>query len=217
MEYITHFFAENIITNKCIMDKTDIFIYVIIYGLLFAGIYIYLANRDTFDLKCVISGVDGNKYCVRDRKEIHIAADLLAKTSDKCKKLVDFVFKKYPEKENVLRLHEGFNPKQIMETLPTSEYTAYSENKGEKLAFCLNEKKNDNNNLIDENTLMFVAIHELSHIATKSIGHKSEFWDNFKFLLAEAKDAGIHNPVDYKKSPQEYCSMKISDSPFFDA
>jgi hypothetical protein len=199
------------------MNKVEIFIYFVISGILFVGIYMYLANRDTLDLKCVISNVDGNKYCVRDRKEINIAADLLAKTTEKCKNVVEYVFKKYPDKDNVLRLHDGFNPKQIMETLPTSEYTAYSENKGEKLAFCLNEKKTDNNNLIDENTLMFVAIHELSHVATKSIGHKSEFWENFKFLLSEAKEAGIHNPVDYKKNPKEYCSMKISDNPYYDA
>ena len=62
------------------------------------------------------------------------------------------------------RLEKGFNPKSITETLPTSEYTAYSENKGEKLALCLNKKNEDNSNLIDENTLMFVAIHELGHI-----------------------------------------------------
>ena len=47
---------------------------------------------------------------------------------------------------------------------------------------------------------MFVTLHELSHIATKTIGHKSEFWENFKFLLQQAKEAGIHNPVDYKKT-----------------
>ena len=199
------------------MDKTEIFGYIIIGGLLFICAYMYLVNRDTIDLKCVISGVDGNKYCVRDRKEVNRAADLLAKTTEKCKTLVDYVFKKYPNKDNVLRLHDGFNPKQIMETLPTSEFTAYSENKGEKLAFCLNKKKPQNDDLIDENTLMFVAIHELSHIATKSIGHKTEFWENFKFLLTEAKEAGVHQPVDYKSKPQEYCSMKISDNPYFDA
>jgi hypothetical protein len=104
-----------------------------------------------------------------------------------------------------------------METLPTSEYTAYSENKGEKLAFCLNRKKEDNTNLIDESTLTFVAIHELSHIATKSIGHKQEFWDNFKFLLENAKESGIHNPVDYKKNPREYCGMSIHDNPYYDS
>jgi hypothetical protein len=199
------------------MNRSEIFGYVVILGILFVGIYMYLANRDTLDLKCVISTVDGNKYCVRDRNEVSIAADLLAKTTEKCKTLVEYVFKKYPKNDSVLRLYDGFNPKQIMETLPTSEFTAYSENKGEKLAFCLNKKKPDNNNLIDENTLMFVAIHELSHISTKSIGHKSEFWENFKFLLSEAKAAGIHTPVNYKEKPQEYCGMKINDNPYYDA
>jgi hypothetical protein len=198
------------------MSNLDIFGSLVIGGLLLICMYKYLDNMDTFDLKCIVSGVDGNKYCVRERKKLEPAADLLAKTSEKCKKLVEYVYKKYPEKENVKRLKAGFNPKQIMETLPTSTYTAYSENKGEKLAFCLNVKNKDNNNLIDENTLTFVAIHELSHIATKSIGHKSEFWENFKFLLQEAKEAGIHNPVDYKKSPQEYCGMKIHDNPYYD-
>jgi hypothetical protein len=117
----------------------------------------------------------------------------------------------------VKRLVSGFNPDKVMETLPTSSYTAYSENKGEKVAFCLNQQKNDNNNLIDENTLTFVAIHELSHIMTESIGHKSEFWSNFKFLLDNAKEAGLHEPIDYKKKPQEYCGMKIHDNPYYDA
>ena len=70
---------------------------------------------------------------------------------------------------------ENFNPTTIKETLPTSEYTAYSENKGEKLAFCLNKKKSNNENLIDENTLTFVAIHELGHIMTESVGHTDEW------------------------------------------
>ena len=56
-------------------------------------------------------------------------------------KLVDACYEKYPE-ENIIRLKEGFNPKRIQETLPTSEFTAYSENKGEKLAFCLDKNKN---------------------------------------------------------------------------
>jgi predicted metal-dependent hydrolase len=100
--------------------------------------------------------------------------------------------------------------------LPTSEYTAYSENKGKKLAFCLNKEKHNNNHLIDENTLMFVALHELSHIATESIGHNKEFWDNFKFLLKEAQDAGLYNMVDYSKENTEYCGMTITDNPYFE-
>ena len=191
--------------------------YFVLSIVLFVFIYIYFDTADNFILKCIVSGVDGNKYCVRERSKMNQAADLLAKVTDKCKKLVEYVGKKHPDNEDIKRLVKGFNPKKIVETLPTSSYTAYSENKGEKVAFCLNVKKENNDNLIDEHTLIFVAIHELSHVMTKSIGHKKEFWNNFKFLLQEAKEAGIHEPANYKKQPKEFCSMEINDNPYFDA
>jgi hypothetical protein len=197
------------------MKKIDILGYIVIAGVLIACGYMYYL-REGFELKCIVSTVDGNKYCVREREKLQEAADLLASVTEKCKNLVKYVDKKYPDKENVIRLVNGFNPKKIMETLPTSGYTAYSENKGEKVAFCLNRTKGGEDNLIDEHTLTFVAIHELSHIATESIGHKSEFWDNFKFLLENAKEAGLHDPKDYKKSPQNYCGMTIHDNPYYD-
>ena len=198
------------------MKSIEILFYVVLAFILCGCIYNYFLNTDVFQLKCIVSTIDGNKYCVRERSKINAAADLLAKTTENCKKLVEYVQNKYPENPMVQRLANGFNPKKVVETLPTSEYTAYSENKGEKIAFCLNpEKKGNVNNLIDEHTLMFVAIHELSHVGTKSIGHKTEFWENFKFLLENAKEASIHEPVDYKKKPVEYCSMKIKDNPYF--
>jgi hypothetical protein len=178
--------------------------------------YMYFFDSDSWKLKCIVSSKDGNKYCVRDRTKIQEAADLLASVTMKCKELVRYMEKKHPEKENVQRLVKGFNPQKVMETLPTSSFTAYSENKGAKIAFCLTPIKNKNeDNLIDEHTLTFVAIHELTHVATKSIGHKTEFWENFKFLLQNAKEAGIHEPIDYSKTPKEYCSMKIHDNPYF--
>lgn len=197
------------------MKNIDILGYIVIAGVIIACGYMYYL-REGFELKCVVSSVDGNKYCVREREKLQEAADLLALVTEKCKNLVKYVEKKHPNKDNVKRLVNGFNPKKIMETLPTSGYTAYSENKGEKVAFCLNKTKGGENNLIDEHTLTFVAIHELSHIATESIGHKSEFWDNFKFLLENAKEAGLHEPMDYKKSPQKYCGMTIHDNPYYD-
>jgi len=181
-----------------------------------ACLYIYFDNNDDFQLKCIISGIDGNKYCVRDRSKMQESVDLLANATESCRKLVLYVKEKYPDRENVQRLYDGFNPQRIMETLPNSVHTAYSENKGEKIAFCLNKKKNENmDDLIDQHTLTFVAIHELSHVMTKSIGHKSEFWENFKFLLENAKEAGIHEPLDYSKQPKEYCGMNINDSPYY--
>jgi hypothetical protein len=200
------------------MNNLDVLGFFVVIFILGICAYIYF-DKDSFDLKCIVSTVDGNKYCVREREKIDKAADLLAEVTEKMKALVKYVHDKYPDKENVQRLYAGFNPQKVMEILPTSSYTAYSENKGEKLAFCLNKNNKtnaDNDNLIDESTLTFVAIHELSHIATKSIGHKSEFWENFKFMLEEAKAAGIHNPVDYKKTPGEYCSLKLTDNPYYD-
>lgn len=197
------------------MSSMDILGYAVI--IIFIGVCMYIYLDDSFNLKCVVSTVDGNKYCVREREKVKAAADLLATATKKCKELVEYMNKVEPDDDRTKRLVAGFNPHKIVEILPTSSYTAYSENKGEKLAFCLSKvDKNDTSNLIDEHTLTFVAIHELSHIATKSIGHKSEFWENFKYLLQHAKKAGIHDPVDYKKKSANYCGMKIRDSPYFD-
>jgi len=198
------------------MDKYDALGYFLIGFVVVVSAYMYYRNSDEFQLKCIISNVDGNKYCVREREKLQAAADLLANVTDKCKKLVSYMDKHHHAEERVQRLVVGYNPQRIVETLPTSEYTAYSENKGEKLAFCLNKSKENNENLIDESTLMFVAIHELSHVMTKSIGHKSEFWENFKYLLENAKAAGLHNPVDYKKEKRQYCGMNINDNPYYD-
>lgn len=196
------------------MNKEDILGYVMIIFILIIAYKIY-KDSDYFQLKCIVSTIDGDKYCVRERTNLQPASDLLATTAMKMKKLVAYVDQKHPDKPNIRRLVKKFNPKKIVETLPTSEYTAYSENKGEKIAFCLNKKKNDNTNLIDENTLMFVAIHELSHVASESIGHNKEFWDNFKFLLKEATDAGVYKMVDYSSNNTEYCGMTITDNPYF--
>lgn len=194
--------------------RDDILGYVMIIFIIGVILKIYFES-DIFHLKCIVSSVDGNKYCVRERSKLQMSADLLARVTGKLKKLVKYVGEKYPDRENCKRLVKGFNPKRVVETLPTSEYTAYSENKGEKLAFCVTKKKNGSK-LIDENTLTFVGIHEISHIMTKSVGHKEEFWNNFKFLLENAKEANIYNPIDYKKNPETYCGMEITDNPYYD-
>jgi hypothetical protein len=196
------------------MNKHSIFFYIFIAFILFFCLTIYYQS-DAYGLKCIIASEDGHRYCVREREKLELAANLLAQVTKKMKDMVAYMKSTHPEEPRTKRLVEGFNPKKISETLPTSELTAFSENKGEKLAFCLNTTK-DGNKLIDLNTLTFVALHELSHIMTESVGHKQDFWQNFKYLLQNAKEAGIYDPVDYKKSPQEYCGMKINDNPYYD-
>jgi len=196
------------------MEKHSIFFYIFITFILFFCLAIYYQS-DAYNLKCIIASEDGNRYCVREREKLELAANLLAKVTQKMKDTVAYISTAHPNDERTKRLVEGFNPKTISETLPTSELTAFSENKGEKIAFCLNTTK-EGNRLIDINTLTFVALHELSHVATESIGHKQEFWQTFKWVLQNAKEAGIYDPVDYKKEPQEYCGMKINDNPYYD-
>lgn len=192
-------------------------IFTIFLAVLLLLCLIIYYQSDAFDLKCIIASQDGNRYCVRERDKMELAANLLADVTQKMKDTVQYLKTNQPKDPRTIRLVENFNPKKISETLPTSELTAFSENKGEKIAFCLNQTKTEGaSKLIDLNTLTFVALHELSHIATESIGHKQDFWQNFKWVLQQAKEAGIYSPVDYKKYSQQYCGMVINDNPFYD-
>ena len=194
----------------------NIICYLLIVIIIIISIKAYY-DSDLFQLKCIISDVNGKKYCVRERKNIKKASDLLAITTNNMTTLVKYLINKYPDKECVVLLHKNFNPKKIKEILPTSEYTAYSENKGEQIALCLsNKSKKDSDNLIDKNTLMFVALHELSHLATKTIGHDDIFWENFKFLLQESEKINIYKPINYKNNSTNYCGMEITDNPYYD-
>jgi len=198
------------------MDKSDLFIYVFIGLVVVFSIHLFLKS-DMVNLKCIISDVDGNTYCVRDRSQLKDAANLLAQVTTRCTTLVNYLYKNYPNDDRCQRLYKNYNPLKITETLPTSKLKAYSENKGEKIAFCLNKKNENNEKLIDINTLTFVALHELSHLMTKSVGHNKEFWDNFKFILDNAVEIKIYDPVNYRANPQNYCGMKITDNPYYDS
>tara|TARA_Y100000389_G_scaffold204999_1_gene261798 strand:- start:6528 stop:7121 length:594 start_codon:yes stop_codon:yes gene_type:complete len=195
--------------------NSNILIYILVILIIILAIRIF-KDSETFNLRCIISDRDGNRYCVRDRTKLELAADRLATVNINLKRLIKHLKEKYPQDERVNLLIKNYNPRKIYETLPTSEYTAYSENKGEKIAFCLDTEKNNKGRLIDINTLMYVALHELSHVATKSVGHNDEFWNNFKFLIIEAKNTNIYNPVDYKNKPARYCGTNITDNPYYD-
>lgn len=139
-------------------------------------------------------------------------------------------------------LLDRFNPDNISESTPDNKYTSYSVNKGEKVIFCIREKNGkDKNRIIDVNTLMFVAIHELAHIMTTSIGHGDDFWNNMRYLLSVAigtpakkkynkgcdfykkinhdlegkikKEQMIYYYVDYSQHHSKYCGTEITTTP----
>jgi predicted metal-dependent hydrolase len=164
------------------------------------------------DVTYVKSSVDMNKYLVRNEPDKIKAANLLAKIRVNIVKLINYLTKKYPENKVVRRIKSKFDPNNFTETANNSKYTSYSVNKGEKIVLCL-RSRDSHNKLIDINTIMFVTLHEIAHIGTLSIGHTTEFWDNFRFLLKESIAINIYKWQDFNTYPQKYCGIKITDQP----
>ena len=166
------------------------------------------ANRN---IKKIISQNDNKEYFVRDLENSQQAAEKLSVINGKIQKLIQSL--DVNEREGIDRLKNKYNPNTLSETEESSKYTSYSLNKGEKIALCI-RKKGEPKEFIEDNTIMFVAVHELAHIMTESVGHEPEFWDNMAFLLKKANDINIYNPVDYSKNNIDYCGMEITTTPY---
>jgi len=203
------------------MEDFTTFFFILILASVF---YIYLENKASD-----VTYVTHNKieYLVRNLPDKEEAALLLSKIRNRLTKVVEHTNKKIIEDKDKLdklsetekihntslkRLKKNYRPNNITESSPGNKYTSYSINKGDKIVFCL-RSKDGSNKLVDLNTMMFVAIHELAHLMTKSIGHTAEFWDNMRYLLKEGIKIGIYVKQDFNNSPVEYCGTQITDTP----
>lgn len=161
------------------------------------------------EIDIVTATLDQRKYVVQKFTDRGAAAELLASVNADLQKLVQHMVAKEPDHEDVKRLYRNFDPDAISEGSVDSGYTSYSVNKGEKIILCIRQR---DKSFVQKNVLMYVAIHELAHLMTKSIGHTPAFWDNFKWLLKEAMDIGLYSKVDFQAAPQDYCGIKITSS-----
>jgi hypothetical protein len=117
------------------------------------------------------------------------------------------------------RLINQFHPRALRENRPSHPaFTSYTYNKGEVIALCLREQGSGQYNFHDMGLVQYVFLHELAHVAAKKFdnNHDLQFMSDFKFLLYEARAAGLHDPVDYRLLPTEYCSIQVQYSPLFD-
>lgn len=192
------------------MTEGNITDFIIIFAFAIIA-YTYYESK-TSELTYVVCPHDNNRYLVRNLPDKDRAVAILARMRKKLSLVVETMSNTYSKDERVRRLKNGFNPNNISETAGNSSYTSYSVNKGEKLVLCIRDKKNVNN-FIDDNTLFFVALHELAHIMTKSIGHTEEFWENFRFVLKEATGMGEYRCVNYDTNPKKYCGIEITNTP----
>jgi hypothetical protein len=172
-------------------------------------VFLLLNKIKRRDIVIIKSDIDNRKYICRKLPDAHLAADKLAVINQKVIQLINCVSNS--DRENIERLKERYNPDKLSETGIGAKYKSYSVNKGEEIAMCV---RHTDNTMIDDNTIMFVIIHELAHVVTISVGHTQEFWDNMKYLLEEGEKCGVYQPVDYSKSPVTYCGMEISSTPY---
>jgi hypothetical protein len=107
------------------------------------------------------------------------------------------------------------DPSRFSESTPDASYTSYSVNKGEKVYMCLRQR-NEREELVDENIITFVSLHELAHIGTSDVGHTPLFWNNFGWLLKRAEEMQIYEYTDFSAHPVEYCGIRITDQPTYD-
>ena len=187
----------------------------LIISIIVIFIYIFLFHNKKNVI--LITGQDNfTKYLVYDDEKKKESALLLEKVTENMFKLKTYLYKNKDNfaelKDYIKQLHRNLNKDRtlIYENDPKSDLTSFSVNKGEEIAFCLKSKKTGE--LHDGNLIMYVALHEMAHIACPEIGHGELFKKIFKFLTEQAIELGIYKYDDYDSKPVEYCGMMLSSN-----
>lgn len=202
-------------------SKINFKIFIIILLMLCVIIFVYF-KFNYKDMTYVMSDIDNQPYLVRNNSDKQLAANTLAKLKQNFIKLSDYLFEHRKDKdlENYVqyidRLHQRVKSIIIVESTQDSIYTSYSINKGEQIVFCLRSRKLLNH-LHDINLMMYVCLHEISHVASPSYepeygNHGPIFKKVFGFILDQAEKINIYNKINFREKPEEYCGLIISDS-----
>lgn len=188
------------------------YIYILVIFIIVISLLIMIQSVNN-ELVYQKSSIDNKNYLVRNDERKLESANYMAQIHQKLELLLEHIKVNAGDDPRVKLLLKKYDADNISESMKSSIYTSYSVNKGEKLVICIKEKDPEES-FIDMNTVMFVIIHELAHVITKSIGHTKEFWDNMKYLLEEGEKIGIYTPEDYSKKPKMYCGLEINSSPY---
>ena len=190
--------------------KESILIAVII---IFIYIFLFYNKKNVV----LVTGSDNfTKYLVYNDEQKNESAKLLEEITNNMFKLKDYLYQnieKFPDmREYIKQLNRNLDKDRtlIYENDPKSDLTSFSVNKGEEIAFCLRSKQTDN--LHQLNLIMYVALHEMAHIACPEIGHGDLFKKIFKFLTEIAIELQLYKLDNYEQSPVEYCGMMLSSN-----
>ena len=160
------------------------------------------------------SSIDNAEYLVRNLPDKLEAANMLARLRRRMEKLISHLKQaqdNYPDYHPYVdQLVQRMRTVIISESGEDSIYTSYSVNKGDEIVFCIRNKKT--NRIHPINLLMYVAIHELSHVACPEFGHTELFKRIFAFFATEATKINLYNKIPFETTPINYCGLLITDS-----
>lgn len=194
-----------------------IIIFILSVIIICCVIYLYFSQIYP-DMTYIKSDIDDNYYLVRNTDDKKESANMLAKIRKDVLYLSENLYTKKEDKKNkeykeyIELLHEKAPNIIFVESTQDSIYTSYSVNKGEQIVFCL-RTKDLNQKLHDYNLVMYVVLHEISHVACPIYdNHGPLFKKIFAFLTIKGIDLGIYKKIDFNNNPETYCGMKITDS-----
>lgn len=161
------------------------------------------------------SKIDDKYYLVRDLADKQDVADTLAIIRKNIEVLTRYMIKDKSSKFGtyIEHLNEKLDKVIITENIKDFYYTSFSVNKGERLVFCMRSRKGGSvNKKHNINLMMYVVLHEISHIACPEYNHGELFKEIFKYVTESAIKLGLYTPIDFKAQPTEYCGMTITES-----
>lgn len=147
---------------------------------------------------------DGKPYKVQNRPGSGEVAHRLSKLQ---KVLTEFC--KNTRDPLTYKIYRRWNGQLAENSALMSWEAAYTSNK-QAISICVRDKRG---RLMDWNTSVFVALHEMAHIGTDEYSHTPLFWQNNRKLLLLAIEAGILQYVPYAQEPTTFCGHKITHNP----
>jgi hypothetical protein len=198
---------------------------VIILGVLLLIYFLYNMIYTYGEIKYVMSDIDGKVYLIRrgnnkTEKFLKDSANTLALINKNINILIDNLIYRYSDDNTkfyfIKKLKENYRPYIISEAAIDPRYTTYTIDKKD-MHICLRTRDN-NEEIYDINTLMYVVLHELAHLCNYDkngnpiLGHGSEYKYIFKFLVEESIKLNIYKHVNYSQTPKEYCGIMITTS-----
>lgn len=179
-------------------------------------VFVYYASIDK--MTYVRATVNNSQYLVNNIQSSDRAANILATIDEAIKKIIKYKDEPYAQDDEMLPYLKTLAvryPNTILcendDLSPDANLTSYSVNKGDKIVMCL---RNPNNvfEFIDTNTVLYVALHEVSHIACPEIGHTDLFKRIFVYFLLIGIKLNVYTYVPYNQNPAPYCGITVDEN-----